>query len=196
MKIAIFGGSFNPPCNHHLQIIIRLIHRFDSIIVFPCGIRRDKPSANILIEKHRIAMAKLAFGNMPKVHLDCFDLISKDYTPTYYLQERYEKLFPGAQIWHIVGGDIIAGGRRKDSEIHRVWHRGEDVWRELNFTIITRPGYEVESEDLPPHAELIEIEGIYGSGTMVRSRIARGESIDDFVPSNVIKYIQENQLYL
>ena len=196
MKIAIFGGSFNPPCNHHLQIVARLIHRFDRIVVFPCGIRRDKPSANILIEKYRMEMADTVFGGIPKVQLDCFDLINKVYTPTHDLQKRYENLFPSAQIWHIVGGDIVAGGRRQDSEIHRVWHRGNDIWREFNFTIITRPGYKVEPEDMPPHAELIRIEGIFGSGTMVRLRIARGESLDGLVPPNIIKYIQEHKLYL
>jgi len=49
---------------------------------------------------------------------------------------------------------------------------------------------------MPPSAELIEIKGIYGSGTMVRSRIARGESIDDLVAPDIIKYIQKNRLYL
>lgn len=195
MKIAIFGGSFNPPCNHHLLIVARLIHRFDRIVVFPCGIRRDKPSANILIERHRMEMAVTAFDGIPKLQLDCFDLINKVYTSTYDLQKRYENLFPGAQIWHIVGGDIIAGGRHQDSEIHRVWNRGKEVWQKLNFTVITRPGYEVEPEDMPPSAELIEIEGIYGSGTLVRSRIAHGESIDDLVPPAIIKYIQDHKLY-
>jgi len=195
MKIAIFGGSFNPPCNHHLQIIARTIHRFDKIVVFPCGLRQDKPSANIVAEEDRKEMAKIAFGGIPRIELDCYDLENKVYTPTYYLQQRYEKLFPQAQLWHIVGGDIIAGGKRKESEIHRVWHRGEEVWQKLNFTIVMRPGYELEPEDLPPHAELIEVEGIFGSGTMVRARIARGESVANLVPLDIAKYIQQYNLY-
>jgi len=196
MKIAIFGGSFNPPCNHHLQIIARLIHRFDKIIVFPCGLRQDKPSANVVAEENRMAMARIAFESIPRIQLDCFDLENKVYTPTYYLQQRYENLFPEAQIWHIVGGDIIIGGKSNQSEIHRVWHRGYEIWQNLNFTVIVRPDYDVAPEDLPPHSELIEIKYIHGSGTMVRSRIANGESVDELVPSNVIKYIQEHRLYL
>lgn len=196
MKMAIFGGSFNPPCNHHLHIIERLIHRFDRIIVVPCGRRQDKPSANILAEEHKIEMVKMVFEGLPKVQLDCFDLINQVYTPTYYLQKRYESLFPEAQIWHIVGGDIVTGGRRKDSEIHRVWHQGNEIWQNLNFTVIARPDYDIGTEDLPPHSELIEITGIYGSGTLVRSRISCGEPIDGLVPSNVINYIKKHKLYL
>jgi nicotinate-nucleotide adenylyltransferase len=196
MKIANFGGSFNPPCNHHLQIVTRLLHRFDKIIVSPCGLRQDKPSANVVSEEDRKAMAELAFGGVPKVELDCFDLENKVYTPTYLLQERYEKMFPGAQIWHIVGGDIIVGGRSNDSEIHRVWNRGAQIWQNLNFTVVIRPDYRIGPEDLPPHSELVEIKQIYGSGTMVRQRIAQGESIDGLVPQPVAKYIKEHRLYL
>jgi len=195
-RIGIFGGSFNPPCKHHFQIIERVIHRFDRIIVFPCGRRWDKPSANILSEEHRKEMARLAFEGIPKVEIDYLDLDNKIYTPTYYLQKRYENIFPDAEIWHIVGGDIIIGGRNGTSEIHQVWHRGSEIWQSLNFTVIVRPGYEVEPEDMPPHSESVEIKYILGSGTMVRSRILHGESIDEFVAPNIIKYIQKHKLYL
>jgi len=196
MKIVIFGGSFNPPCNHHLQIIARLIHRFDRLIVIPCGQRQDKPSANVVSEEDRKVMAQIAFAGIPKVQLDCFDLENKVYTPTYYLQQRYERLFPNAQIWHVVGGDIVAGGRKCESEIHRIWHRGSEIWHDLNFTVIARPDYDVGPEDLPSHSELIEIKEIYGSGTMVRTLIRQGGSIDELVPPNIVHYIQEHRLYL
>lgn len=195
MKIAIDGGSFNPPCNHHLQIVIRIIYRFNKIIIYPCGQRQDKPSVNILSEKHRMYLVGIAFGGIPKVEINSADLEFKIYTPTYSLQKLYERRFPDAEIWHIVGGDIVVGGRNQESEIHRTWYKGEEVWRTLNFTVIARPGYELDPKDMPPHSELIEIEGIYGSGTMVRERIANGEPIDDLVPQNIAKYIQENSLY-
>ena len=141
-------------------------------------------------------MANLAFGGIPKVQLDCYDLENKVYTPTCDLQKRYENLFPGAEIWHIVGGDIVAGGRNNNSEIHRIWHRGCEIWQNLNFTVIVRPGYDVLPEDMPPHSELIEIKDHYGSATMVRSHFAQGEPIDDLVPPNIEKYIREHKLYL
>jgi NAD+ kinase len=196
MRIAIFGGSFNPPCLHHLEIISRIVYRVDKVIVVPCGYRQDKPSANIIAENHRKAMAELAFAKIPKVELDCYDLNNKVYTPTYYLQQRYERLFLGSVIWHVIGGDIVVGGRNGNSEIHRVWHCGSEIWQKFNFTVIVRPGYEVAPSDLPPHSELIEIQEIFGSGTMVRSRIARGESIDELVPLKVAEYIQAYNLYV
>jgi len=196
-RIAIFGGSFNPPSKHHLQIAERLTQRFDLVIVFPCGaLRPDKSSVNVVSAGHRKEMIKMVFEGLTKTQLDLFDLESDTYTPTYLLQERFEEQFSDSEIWHVVGGDIITGGRDKNSEIHRIWQRGEEIWHNLNFAVIVRPGYVVEPEDMPPSSELIEIPNLVGSGTMIRSRIAQGQSLDEFLSQEVISYTQKHKLYL
>jgi len=196
-RISIFGGSFNPPAKHHIQIAERLIQHFDLVIVFPCGaLRSDKSSINVVSVKHREEMIKMAFGKLSKIQLDLFDLKNDIYTPTYLLHKRFEEKFRGSEIWHVVGGDIITGGRDKNSEIHRIWDYGEEIWHSLNFTVIVRPGYIVETEDMPPSSELIEIQDLFGSGTMIRSRIARGESLDELLIPEIKNYIQKHKLYL
>ena len=39
MKIALLGGSFNPPGIHHLQIVEEVLkmNRFETVVVIPCG---------------------------------------------------------------------------------------------------------------------------------------------------------------
>ena len=192
-KVVIFGGSFNPPCSHHQAITRILLGRFDEVIIVPCGARKDKSSVNIVEPRHRAAMALLAFGNLPNVLVDLFDLQNNSFTPTLFLQERYQKLFPGTEIWHAVGGDIISGGKEGKSEIHRVWHEGEKIWKSLQYAVIKRPDCIFIEEDMPPYAEFID--GMAGSSTIVREYIHSGLSTDGLVDPKVKVYIEQEKLY-
>lgn len=195
LRIAIFGGSFNPPCSHHIRIAQKLTEYFDKIIIIPCGMRNDKPSTNIVDTKHRMEMAKLAFSTLPKVEIDFSDLKNDKYTHTYYLEQRYEKVYPNAEIWHVAGTDIIKGGKNQQSEIHKNWKLGGVIWQTLNWIIISRPGYEISEFDMPARSQLIEIENLIGSGTMIRNLIKQGTTTDNLLTREVKDYIREKSLY-
>lgn len=194
-KIAIYGGSFNPPGKHHRQIVERLAREFDKVIVFPCGPRKDKTSVSEVESAHRKNLIQLAFTDIEKVELDFHDLDEGTFTPAYKLDERYKKIFADAQIWHVIGGDIVAGGRDKNSQIHKIWERAEEIWRNLNFLVIIRPGYDIEDNDLPPSVMVVEIKNIYGSGTMIRSLARADRPFGYLTCEEVEKYIRENNLY-
>ena len=62
-KIAIFGGSFNPPTYAHMKIIGTLINTsyIEKCIVLPCAFRNDKDF--FASDFHRINMLKLGLKN-------------------------------------------------------------------------------------------------------------------------------------
>lgn len=194
-RVAIYGGSFNPPARHHLRIIEQLQRSYDQVIVVPCGSGRKDKTLLAVTDSQRKDMSELAITGIENIRLDTFDLEAESFTPTWQLQEIYQKEFPDAQIWHVVGADIITGGGESNSEIHKVWDRGKEIWTSLNFAVIVRPGYPSSRPDLPASSELIEIEGIYGSATMIRERLAFGQSIDDLVLPEVSEYILRLGLY-
>jgi len=194
-RIVIVGGSMNPPHIPHQIIAKELSELYDRVYVMPCGYREDKSTTNEISIHHRMEMAKIAFRNIPKVKLDLFDLENNVFTPTYLVQEKYQRLHPDAEIWHLVGQDLIAGGCRNRSEIQTTWNKGSDIWNNLNFLVILRPGYKAKMDDLPPHSEIIEIRGLVGSGTEIRRRVSQGESIDGLVDPEIIKYIEKHKLY-
>ncbi len=194
-RIAVFGGSFNPTGKHHRQIAEKLTEIFDLVLIVPCGIRRDKSSVAAVSLEHRKELVKIGFANLPKLEFDFFDLDNDTYTPTYLLDERCQKRFPNQEIWHVVGGDIITGGRDKKSEIHRVWQRGSEIWEKLKFLVIVRPGYLVEEIDLPTSAQILQIENLVGSGSSIRERLAQNLPIDELTIPEIADYIREHQLY-
>ena len=195
VRIALLGGSYNPPHKAHKEIARILTTLFDLVVVIPCGTRLDKASTNIIDLSHRMNMVKIAFEDLEKVEIDFYDMENNVFTPTYLLQEKYQKLYPDAEIWHVIGEDIVAGGCRMKSEIHRVWDHGSEIWQNLNFAVLTRLGYGARPDDLPPHREVIQLSGLIGSGTEVRRRVMNNEPIGDLVDPKIREYIIKHRLY-
>ena len=196
MRVAVYGGSFNPSHIAHRKIAEALSKEFDLVAIVPCGVRSDKASTNIIDPVFRKEMVKLNFAGMTGITLDFHDVDENVYTPTLFLQERYEELYPDAEIWHVIGTDLAVGGEQGQSEIHLTWTFGKIIWQSLNWVVIYRPGFDLEQRDLPPHSiGPIAVRDIFGSGTLIRQRIADGKSLDDLVTPEVARYIKEKNLY-
>ncbi|MBI2449961.1 MAG: NAD(+) synthase [Candidatus Nealsonbacteria bacterium] len=194
-RVAIFGGSFNPPAMNHKFIVAELSRVFEKVVVVPCGIRTDKPSTTVASPQQRKVMAEMTFSGMPNVQLDFYDLEKNVFTPTYLLQERYAKLFPDSEIWIAVGEDLVAGGKEGNSEIQKSWKKGKEIWKNLKFVVVSQPNKRPNPQDLPPTNELIAIEIILGRSTELREKISKGQSIDGLVIPEVMRYIEEQKLY-
>lgn len=193
-KIAVYGSSTNPPVLHHSVIAAKVAERLPLYII-PCGPREDKASSGLATPEDKSEMSKRAFSDIGNTEIDNYDLENKSFTPAYLVDERYKARFPDKEIWHVVGGDLIAGGREGKSEIQTKWRRGEWVWENLNFLVTARTGFELLQEDLPPNAMVIEVGPLFGSSTMVRERLAAGLPIEDILLPEVWEYIQEKGLY-
>lgn len=189
--IAIYGGSFNPPGLHHRHIAEQLGRHFDSVIVVPCGPRPDKAGVDNTPPAYRAAMADITFGGIPKVDVDLFDLEQATFTRTHELQARYAGR---GEIWHAVGADLVSGGARGESFIQRAWQSGGELWKNLNFAVMNRPGHEFEPEDLPPRHRYIPINQ-HGSSFTIRELLFRGESITPLVPPKLAAYVERHGLY-
>ena len=194
-RIAVYGGSFNPPSLHHFLITKKLLEWFDRVIVVPCGPRDDKDSLKLAPAELRKAMAQFNFSGSPQVEADLCDIDNGIFTPAYLLDERYKKRYPDKEIWHVVGGDLIAGGKSGDSEIQRIWKKGKEIWDLLNFAVVIRPGFNLISDDLPPKSEVIECENLTGSSSALRGMIARGEDAGPYLKPEVYELIKKSGLY-
>lgn len=125
------------------------------------------------------------FSGIPGVFLDLSDLYVERFTYTYDLDLRFRK---SCEPIHVIGADLAKGGASA-SPIVTSWHRGPEVWNDLNFLLLARPGFSLQGEELPPHAELLEI-SIEGSSTAIREAITRGDPIDQLVPKAVADLVR------
>lgn len=192
-RIAVFGGSFNPPGLHHRALAAELTRHFDEVVIVPCGPRPDKPTTNDVDPVHRAIMNDIAFRGLDRVRLELFDLEHSTFTRTHELQEMFEK---EGEVWHVVGGDLIRCGGEQTSFIHRVWDRGNEIWGSYKFAVVPRRGFEYDASDLPPNAEVIPVEiDIDGSSFAVREKAFRRERLDGLVTPEVASYIDRYRLY-
>lgn len=194
-KIVIFGGAFNPPGNHHIKIAQALSTAFDKIFIVPCGERADKPKVSSISPDHRRTLIKLAFVELPKIEIDWRDLEQRIYTPTFFLQKKYEKKFPEAEIWHAIGEDLILGKDGELPEIRRFWIRGEEVWQNFNLAVLCFSA-RIEKKYLPSHSMAINLAGLRGRSTLIRRALKNGEAIDGLAPEKITSYIKKYKLYL
>jgi pantetheine-phosphate adenylyltransferase len=71
MRIAVYPGGFDPVTNGHLDLIRRMTHLFDRIIVAVVK-GRDRGSSMFTWEE-RVALVKQAVEDLPQVEVEGFD---------------------------------------------------------------------------------------------------------------------------
>lgn len=103
-RIAIFGGSFDPPGLHHYEIAKALSEEFDKVIIVPCGPRPDKVSTNDVEAIHRATMVDLTFRNLKNVEVELFDLENATFTRTHHLEEKFSQ---EGELWHVIGTRVF-----------------------------------------------------------------------------------------
>ena len=106
-KIAVFGGTFNPPHIGHVEICEKLLARkqygIEKIVIMPCG---SPPHKTALTEaRHRMNMCRLAFNN-PATEVSGFEAERTDISYTYLTLEHLKKEY-GAKPYYIAGGDSM-----------------------------------------------------------------------------------------
>jgi len=192
-KVALFGGSFNPPGTHHRAVAQALASHFDRVLVILCGPRPDKPATYEIEPYHRAALADINFRGLPKVEVDHFDLEQNSFTPNDTYESRYRGL---GELWHVISSDLCKDGARRESPIHLCWTRGPELWSELNFCVMNRHGRELHPDDLPPHHMVIDLPPeLSGPSSELRQKIFLHEDYQGWVTPEVQAYIERYGLY-
>ncbi len=190
-KIAIFGGSFNPPGIHHRMIAQALAEQFQEVVVVPCGPRPDKPVTNDVPSIYRATMVDMTFQGLKGVSVDLFDLESGTFTRTHELEKRFRG---EGETWHVIGGDLMSGGADGKSPIHTEWEQGSDIWERLRFVVLKRPGFSFNPRDLPPNHRILEIQ-VSGSSSQLRDDLFHRKEMSGRVLPVVEEYIERHGLY-
>lgn len=209
--IALLGGTFDPVHVGHLaaaQTARRLlgIEAVRLIVAADPYHKRDHNRTNAVITpaRHRLAMVQLACENSGGLVADGSDLDRKGPSYTIDLLERRALADTAERRVWIIGDDAFA-------EILS-WRRVEEVFQLTSFLVFTRRDHrsvwsaELERVVRPRRARALSCEH-HGevmlsdetlpavSSTMIRDCLWRGESVDQWLPPTVLKYIKENHLY-
>jgi nicotinate-nucleotide adenylyltransferase len=187
LRLAIFGGTFDPIHKAHVAVAREAAQRFHlaRILVVPAANPPHKSGATFADYEDRLRMAELACGNDPRLEVSRIE----EGTARSYSVDTIEKLqatlAPGDELYFLIGADAFA-------EI-QTWHRWRDVVRSVTFIVVSRPGH-VYAVPEGARVERLESLDLPVSSSEIRRALAAGERPAE-VPDRVLEYIFERGLY-
>ncbi len=189
-RTVLFGGTFDPVHNAHLEIARAVAGRFGlrRVLLIPAANPPHKSRGAHASYEQRVRMLELACGD------DAVLEVSRVEQPSAaqpgkrsYSIHTIEKLLAAgfSELSFLIGADAFA-------EI-TTWHRWHDVVRLVEFIVVTRPGSVYE---IPEGAVVHELSGFEMpvSSSQIRQLLAEGRE-DVPVPPVVMRYIRDHGLY-
>ena len=133
MKIAIFGGSFNPVHRGHYEIVRHLIceRSLDKVIVVPAYRNPLKDIIPAIPEKIRWRLLELTFEGLQKVELSRFELNRQRVSFTIDTVEHFRERYPQAEIHLVLGEDAFAQFQH--------WKRYRRILEQASILLFRRP---------------------------------------------------------
>lgn len=195
MRIALFGGTFDPVHGGHLEIarVAADAYRLDRVLFVPAGDPPHKQGQTQASYEDRYQMAKLACAEDERFEASRLEdpmRLGGRRSYSYDTIRRVRKtLEPGDELFFLLGEDAFAD--------LNIWYRLEDVVLLVELLVVSRPNGGGERAPKLPGLRAHWVRGIEhpASSTEIRRRIAAGEPLDDLVPASVADYIREKQLY-
>ena len=187
MKLAIFGGTFDPVHCAHLTVAREAAARFglDKVVFVPAGNPPHKELSTGASFENRCRMVELACAGEPAFSVS---RIEEGPAPSYSIrtiESLRASLGRDDQLYFVIGADAFA-------EID-TWHRAEDVVRNVDFIVVTRPGHDYVTPD-GARVHRLDTVALPVSSSEIRVKLAaRGEPAE--LPPAVLGYIREKRLY-
>lgn len=134
MRIGLFGGTFNPIHNGHLQIAEEVHEKLnlDRVIFIPSGIPPHKDQ-KIPSAAHRLEMARLAILDKPHFQLCDIEVTRPGKSYSVDTVSRLKSLYPSDSLFFIIGMDAF----------HEIptWREADRLITLCNFAVVSRPGH-------------------------------------------------------
>ncbi len=185
MRLALFGGAFDPIHNAHIRIAREAVRHshLDKVLFVPAA----RPPHKELQAPYedRFRMVELAVSGEP-----CFEASRLEAgTTRSYSIDTIEKLKPQLtpqdRLFFLIGADAFAD--------IRTWKRWQDVVAAVEFIVASRPGH---LYDIPAGARVHRLDTLelMVSSSEIRAQLAAGDDGLD-APAPVLAYIRERHLY-
>lgn len=204
MRVAIFGGTFDPIHNGHINLAIAAVEQLDidRLIFMPNYISPFKLGQESAGADHRCEMIKRVLDLKKEFELSTYEVERKSPSYTFdtleHFSEALEKSGENASELMFLMGE--------DSFLHLdTWYRGPDIIRKYHMITGSRPGASDAAfeEKLSEYREkydaavsVLDIEPIGISSSEIRAAISNGDNPEHVLPHAIIEYIKEHELYV
>jgi nicotinate-nucleotide adenylyltransferase len=213
VKIALFGGTFDPIHNGHLRAAEAAARRFrlDRVLFVPAGNPPHKTPNHLTPFTHRLNMVTLACAGRPRFVPSLVESPRADGRPHYSIETvRRVQRSLGARdrLYFLIGIDAFQDLPE--------WKDYRCLLERVDFIVVSRPGYSdsMIANTLPRElrrgakrgrrhsiplrrSTLHILRGLYvpASSSAIRRAVAAGRRVSGLVPPLVEEYIRKEGLY-
>ena len=202
MRIALFGGTYDPVHRGHLAIARAAANAFalDQVIFAPTGRQPLKSKDADAPFADRLAMVELVCTPAvdPGFVASDIDAPRANGEPNYTVDvlEKLSRERPSSELFAIAGADSFLTLPK--------WHDPERLLKLAEWIVVSRPEFPLTEERIAAlglssgqRARVHLLTNVHEmvSSTELRRRLRAGDPCTDLLPSNVSEYIRERGLY-
>ena len=186
LRVALFGGSFNPPHVAHQLAALYVLETapVDALWFVPAFEHAfGKP---LVPFEDRLEMCELATAALgPRVRVSDVERAIGGRSLTLRTVRRLTELHPEHAFSLVIGSDLQADVSS--------WYGAEELVRTIPFIVVDRAGGRRPGTAAVGTKPLVAMPDV--SSTAVRAALAAGQPVDALVPRAVLDYIRRKGLY-
>ncbi len=185
LKLALFGGTFDPIHNAHLTVAREAATQFsiERVLFVPAAHPPHKTDSLGASYEDRLAMVSLACRIDARFEASRLEDGSG---PSYSIDTVEKVLGQAQQLFFIIGADAFA-------EI-TTWHRWRDLLALTDFIVVTRPGHDHYQCPEGARVHRLDTLALPVSSSDIRQQLLEGRR-PEALPPAVAEYILARGLY-
>lgn len=189
MRLALYGGSFDPVHLGHLLVAEAALEELslDRLIFIPAAQSPFKPGTSPAPAALRSRMLRLALAGQTRCDVDLLEIQRGGVSYSVDTAREFQRRFRDAQLFWLIGADHVPTLPQ--------WREATRLAELVEFVVIPRPGE--PPVPLPPPFRLRHLHGwpLKVSSSSIRRRVQSGQSVDFLVPPAVAAVIEGEGLY-
>ncbi len=198
MKIAILGGSFDPPHFGHWLVAnqTKELLNLDQIWLMPCA---SHPFHKITSSaEHRLEMTRFLANKQIKI--TDYEIKKNKTSYTIDALDYFQKKYPKDKFFLIIGSDQIKNFNK--------WKNWQEIINKYSLIVFPREKNHLDLKArfqrctglkvIPKSIKFLDHQDVVISNissTLIKTRLKMKESVLHFVPEKVARYIKNHHLY-
>ncbi len=196
MRTGIFGGSFNPVHNGHINLAKSAVRELslDRVIFVPSKIPPHRSADEYISGGDRLEMLKIACKGEEKFQVSDYELKNDRVSYTVFTVEYFRSLYPDDKFFLLTGSDMLLS--------FDTWFRYKEILGSVSLAVFSREEgdrrkLEEKAEKLSEYGEIYISDAVpfVISSTEIRKKIEKNQNISCYLDENVVEYIRSKRLY-
>ena len=205
MKIALFGGTFNPPHLGPRRLLDSFcsLLPFDRVFVVPDKRPVHKICDDLALDNERLQMCRLAFDD-PAFTVSSMEIDRESDSYTVYTVRELQAQYPDAEIYLLMGSDMFLS-------FHK-WYKYREIFEKCTLCVASRQDeddlqalrsyafktlrvYIPQNKTAGEHLLFSPVEPFEISSSELREKLAAGEDASEYLAPAVLDYIRTRGMY-